>query len=402
MAQTDDLEEQARDVLTEGWVHKMMLAFNVPEQWPPVVVWVVLLGLVAGQTAVTLLLTNHQPITLTLLGVGLFALVTDALILRHLTHDGLSFGPQKAQLTVLQTARLFGNGLVLFIGWFVGWQISLVLLIVGQLGATIALIWGAVIEPFALTVTELTIETDRWPRSAEPVRFLHITDLHVERLTKRDHQVAELAQKLKPEFIVITGDYVNLSYNQDPITAQQVAVLLGQIKAPQGVYATLGSPPVDLRETVVPIFDHVPHIQLMRHDVAEITLSNGQDISILGMDCTHDLPLDRKRFDRLVTKSDNSKPQLFLFHSPEIMPEVAEHGLDLYLCGHTHGGQVRLPLIGPILTSSQLGRRFVMGLYTIGRTSLYICRGLGLEGLSAPRVRFLAPPELVLITLKGK
>ncbi|RMD51504.1 MAG: metallophosphoesterase, partial [Candidatus Thermofonsia bacterium] len=68
----------------------------------------------------------------------------------------------------------------------------------------------------------------------------------------------------------------------------------------------------------------------------------------------------------------------------------------------THGGQVRLPVIGPLLTSSQLGRRYVMGLYREGRTHLYVSRGVGLEGLSAPRVRFLAPPEITLFTIRGK
>ena len=73
----------------------------------------------------------------------------------------------------------------------------------------------------------------------------------------------------------------------------------------------------------------------------------------------------------------------------------------LVLCGHTHGGQVRLPLFGAILTSSQLGKRYEMGLYREGNTQMYVSRGVGLEGLSAPRVRFLAPPEVTLVTLVG-
>ena len=83
------------------------------------------------------------------------------------------------------------------------------------------------------------------------------------------------------------------------------------------------------------------------------------------------------------------------------MPEAAGHEIDLYLCGHTHGGQVRLPIIGAVLTSSQLGKRYEMGLYQGGRTHMYVSRGIGLEGLSAPRVRFLAPPEITLVTVQG-
>ncbi len=60
---------------------------------------------------------------------------------------------------------------------------------------------------------------------------------------------------------------------------------------------------------------------------------------------------------------------------------------------------MRLPLIGPLLTASKLGRRYVMGHYREGRTHLYVSRGVGFEGLSAPRVRLLCRPEVALLTL---
>lgn len=210
--------------------------------------------------------------------------------------------------------------------------------------------------------------------------------------------VLHLAQQANPDFIVITGDYVNLSYNTDPVTHRQVRQLLQKLDAPHGVYATLGSITVDLRAEVVPIFDGLP-ISLMRHDWQTVKLNAGQEVVLLGMDCTHHLPTDRARLANLYAQAPNGAPQVLLYHSPELMPEAVEHGLDLYLCGHTHGGQVRLPFIGALITSSQLGRRYVMGHYQEGRTNLYVSRGLGLEGLSAPRVRFLAPPEMVLVTL---
>jgi predicted MPP superfamily phosphohydrolase len=158
---------------------------------------------------------------------------------------------------------------------------------------------------------------------------------------------------------------------------------------------------VDLREEVVPIFAGLD-ICLMRWDTAVVHLDAGRELTILGMDCTHHLPTDRQRLAQLVNQSPTRSPRLLLYHSPELMPEAVQHDLDLYLCGHTHGGQVRLPFIGPLLTSSQLGRRYVMGLYREGRTHLYVSRGIGLEGLSAPRVRFMAPPEMTLVTVQGK
>ncbi len=222
----------------------------------------------------------------------------------------------------------------------------------------------------------------------------------MEYLTKREAQVLEIVKEAQPDLIVISGDYVNLSNNRDPKTLAQVHELLSQIDAPYGVYAVLGTPLVDLAETVVPLFDDLP-IVLMRGEWQKIGVGNGRFLIIIGMDFTHNLPIDRERLAKLAATAPKDAPQLLLTHSPEIMPEAAEHGIDLYLCGHTHGGQVRLPIFGPLLTSSQLGRRFVMGFYKMGRTHLYISRGIGLEGLSAPRVRFLCPPEMTLVTIKS-
>ena len=209
-----------------------------------------------------------------------------------------------------------------------------------------------------------------------------------------------LVEKIQPDLIVITGDYVNLSYNRDPTTAVQVRHFLQQLHAPHGVYAVLGSPPVDLRETVLPIFDGLD-IPLLRYGWETVNLGDGRQLVLLGMDCTHHLPTDRRRVTQLHKSAPNTVPQVFLYHSPELMPEISARGVDLYLCGHTHGGQVRLPLVGPILTGSQLGRRYVMGLYKEKRTHLYVSRGVGLEGLSAPRVRLLAPPEITLVTIEA-
>lgn len=192
----------------------------------------------------------------------------------------------------------------------------------------------------------------------------------------------------------------------DPQARAEVQKLLRQISAPHGVYAVLGSPTVDDRHSVPSLFEGLP-IRLLRDEWVQVEMAEGRQLAILGMDCSHELGPDGKKLAGLVQKpsffekSGFSMPSLFLYHSPELMPQASQHQFDLYLCGHTHGGQIRLPLLGPVFTSSQLGREFVMGHYVRGRTNLYISRGIGLEGLSAPRIRFLCPPEIILVTLTG-
>jgi predicted MPP superfamily phosphohydrolase len=77
-------------------------------------------------------------------------------------------------------------------------------------------------------------------------------------------------------------------------------------------------------------------------------------------------------------------------------PIAARMGIDLQLSGHTHGGQVRLPLIGALFTGSLYGKGFEAGRMELNNMTLYITRGIGLEGAAAPRLRLLCPPEIIL------
>jgi predicted MPP superfamily phosphohydrolase len=400
LSEPDAATDLVQDVLTAGWLHKIMLFFHVPANWP---MWaMVLLG--AGFVFLAMLpwwWLWGLPIALAVAGIHTLFLGDDAAFFITLPRKKISFGPWQSQSVVLAVPRTLATMAAALIGWWLGWQWGMVLAALLQLAGSVALFWGAAIEPFRLGLSEVTISTDRLPAGSPPLRILHISDLHVERLTQREEAVLRLVEASKPDIILITGDYVNLSYNRDPVTQAQVRQILSHLKAPHGVYATLGSPPVDLPEKVAPLFKGLS-IRLMRQDWEIVDLGDGRSLTLVGMDCTHHLPTDRARLDDLMTAVPNHAPQILLYHSPELMPEASQHGLDLYLCGHTHGGQVRLPVIGPILTSSQLGRKYVMGLYKNGRTHLYVSRGIGLEGLSAPRVRFLAPPEMTLITLKAR
>ncbi|MBK8900140.1 MAG: metallophosphoesterase [Anaerolineaceae bacterium] len=394
-----ELNEPALNILEEGLLHKIMLLFHLPTRLPALLVVALALALTALAGAAWNSITNDGPMSRLVTVLLVLFMAADMTLLLTLPQQKVSYGPWKAQLFVLAVPRLAGTMAVAVVApWLAGnWSLWLFLAI--QVAGTAAFIRGYFIEPFKLKLTAVMAFTDRLPLGTEPIKVLHISDLHVERLTDREARVLELAREAKPDLIVISGDYVNLSYNRDPETLRQVRQLLSQLSAPYGVFATLGSPPVDLRETVVPIFEGLNNVTLLRHGWQQVNLGNGRLLTVLGLDCTHDLPVDAGRLARLVSAAPTDAPQLLVYHSPELMPEVVEHEIDLYVCGHTHGGQVRLPLIGPIFTSSQLGRRFVMGLYRYGRTTLYVSRGIGLEGLSAPRVRFLCPPEMTLFTI---
>jgi hypothetical protein len=100
-------------------------------------------------------------------------------------------------------------------------------------------------------------------------------------------------------------------------------------------------------------------------------------------------------------RASEGRLRIVAYHTPDLVEDLAPLGPDLYLAGHTHGGQVRVPLYGAVVTMSELGKRYEMGRYTVGSTALYVNRGVGMEGGLAPRVRFLCRPEIAVIDLVG-
>lgn len=387
-----------RNILESGLLHRAMLFFQRPVHWPA---WLVgFVGLLAAIGVGATWWALSAPWTTTLLAATahLLFFVADALIFLALPRLGISFGSWKTQSTVLAVPRLLASLALPLLGLWLGWNRALAALLLAQSAGTILLVWGAMFEPRRLTLTDLHLTLSGLPPDVAPVRLLHISDVHLERITKREREVLRLVEVTRPHLIVMTGDYLNLSYNQDQSALAQLQEMLSQLWAPHGVYATLGSPPVDLRQTVTPLFSDL-QVRLLRNEWTMVDVGGGRQIVLLGLDCTHHLDEDARRLEQVARDAPDHLPRVLLYHSPELMPHAPSSGVDLYLCGHTHGGQVRLPLVGPVITSSQLGRRYVMGHYHNGSSHLYVSRGIGLEGLSAPRVRLLSSPEVTLVTL---
>lgn len=390
--------EDEKNILEVGLLHRLMVLFQRPVAWPAPAVLAFTALLAAAVGALWYLAGAPAGIALPAAAIAFLFGAADALLLWHLPRRRISFGPWKAQVVVLAVPRTgAGLALVLLAPWL-GWGSLLAVLFLGQLLGLALLYWGAAVEPRRLSMTELQLTLPGLPPNKPPVRLLHISDVHLERHTDREEALLSLVRRARPDLIVLTGDYLNLSYNEDPTTLAQIRRFVQRLQAPSGVYATLGSPPVDLRQSVLPAFEGLP-VCLLRDEWTVVDAGQGRRLVLMGLDCSHHLDVDGERLARVARAAPNGVPRVLLYHSPELMPQASGHGVDLYLCGHTHGGQVRLPLIGPILTSSQLGRRYVMGHYRNGRTHLYVSRGVGLEGLSAPRVRFLSPPEITLVTL---
>jgi uncharacterized protein len=203
-----------------------------------------------------------------------------------------------------------------------------------------------------------------------------------------------LVESLHPDMIVLTGDYLNLSYLHDERAARDLRLLLGQLHAPLGIYAVNGTVehPQEMKNLLAGL-----DIRPLDNEVLRMP-AFGEHFVMLGLSNVG-WEDDQVQLERLVGQVRPDDFSLLLYHTPNLAYAARDLHVDLYLAGHTHGGQIRLPFYGAVVTNAHFGKTFEMGLYHLGQTTLYVSRGLGLEGNAAPRSRFLCPPEVVVVDL---
>jgi uncharacterized protein len=318
--------------------------------------------------------------TLTAILFGFF--MADWVLVACLPAAGKSFGPSKPPALLLAVLRI--PFAYLPMPWF---------LLVQALGSALAF-YAFWIEPQRLTITRarLTAST-RAP--APPLRVLHIADLHLERITDRERALQRLIREERPDLILFSGDFLSLSCVLDPAAWADVRALLTDWQAPLGVFAVAGSPPVDPPQVLPHLLEGMTHIRCLHGEKATVS-HHGIGVDILGLDCSHKPFVDAPKLTALAAGRPARNFTILLYHSPDLAPEAAGMGIDLMLSGHTHGGQVRLPGLGAVYAASLYGKRFEAGRYALGEMTLYVSRGLGMEGKGAPRVRVLCPPEAIL------
>lgn len=248
----------------------------------------------------------------------------------------------------------------------------------------ICFLYGHFVEPYRIQVTTIPIRTDKLRQTT--FRIVHISDLHCDRKMRNEKRIVELINQCQPDVIVFTGDALNtvgaLPLFKD--TFKNLNASLAKL-AVRGKFETHSRNDLDLYSGT--------GFELLNAETVPIT-KNGQTIYISGLSC--DNPSAFKTLLRPVPKENFS---VFLYHYSDLIESVGDLNLDLYLCGHTHGGQVALPLYGAVITLSKFGKKYEAGMYTVGGTILYVNRGIGIEPLPAPQVRFCARPEITVFDI---
>jgi predicted MPP superfamily phosphohydrolase len=243
-------------------------------------------------------------------------------------------------------------------------------------------------EANSLSLERVEVVLKKLPRKLDGFKIIHLSDIHHSPFTGLTHieRVVKVANRLKPDLFVLTGDYV--SHEREYIGP--VAAALGKLKAKHGIYACLGN------------HDHWTDAELVTH------LFRGEGINMLvneglrfeargasfwlaGVD---DYMVGKTDVRAALRGSFPDEMKLLLAHNPIIFREAARANVDLTLSGHTHGGQIKLRDEEKRILPQ---RKLKAGLHTRRNSQVYITRGIGTVVVP---IRYQCPPEISLLELR--
>jgi len=247
-------------------------------------------------------------------------------------------------------------------------------------------VYARLVEPFWPKVERVEIRTAELPAGARPVRLVLLSDFHCDPQRRLEPRLPGMVAELRPDAIVFAGDAVN-SEESTEVFRELISRLarIAPTCAVRGNWETWWFPQIDLYGGT--------GAKLLEGDVVRLAVG-GSEIWLAGVG------VDRESsIPETLAKVPQESFAVFVHHFPEAAAEAVRAGADLALAGDTHGGQVRLPFIGPTGRISRWGGYHDVGLHRIAGGWLYVSRGIGMEGGTAPRVRFLCRPEITLIEI---
>ncbi len=239
-------------------------------------------------------------------------------------------------------------------------------------------------------VEEKTFHFTDLPEAFDGFRLLLLTDLHLDGLDGLTEEISRQVGDMEVDLCLIGGDIRMKTYGPVAPCLRQLCVLLSRVQSRHGLLGVLGNH--DCIE-MTPDFEEAGLIMLI-NDSWEINVG-GSRLWIAGVDDPHYYRThDAGEAYRDVPEEGFS---IFLAHSPEAYREAEQFQARLYLCGHTHGGQICLPGCGPLLTNSRAPRFTAVGRWQYRGMTGYTSRGAGSSGIP---LRFNCPGEISLLTLR--
>jgi predicted MPP superfamily phosphohydrolase len=251
-------------------------------------------------------------------------------------------------------------------------------------------------ELYNLEIITYEVRLRRLPRQFDGFTIAHLSDTHHAPLISAEFTrlCVELALELSPDLVALTGDYQYYSPNVEK--GAQLLAPIGEWsrreRGGKGVFAVLGNHDVGsgkarvitaLHHAGIPVLDNV-HTRLEK---------DGASLYVAGV---ADPWSRRSDLGQALAGIPEESCVILLVHVPDYLVEAAGERVDLQLSGHNHGGQIQMPVLGPLLVASRYGRRYVEGFYKRAGTLMYVSRGLG----GKPPIRWRARPDITCLVLR--
>ena len=271
------------------------------------------------------------------------------------------------------------------------------------------------IEPQRLVIVENTITTSNWDAEFDGLRIAMLSDIHggsnymtAERLK----EVVARTNEQNPDIIVLLGDFVSQKYEGNvgsrhlKMSPADIADNLKGLKATHGVFAVMGNHDGEFGENKVAAELERVGYKVLQNEVATIQ-KNNKNLRILGTKDHLRLTKGWKETSaelKQIADTSGSGKLIVLQHSPDVFPIVTgdlsiSPDLTLFLAGHTHGGQVWLPILGRMIVPSSFGQRYAYGHIREKNVDLQVTSGVGMSVLP---IRFMVPPEIVVLTVRSE
>jgi len=249
---------------------------------------------------------------------------------------------------------------------------------------------AALSEPYMLSIEHERIHLARLPKAFDGFRVVQLSDIHHGPFssTEQIERAVETANRLQPDIIALTGDYISKERHY----AAPCAEMMGRLQAKYGVYAVLGNHDHWVDAPLVTDLFRAEGIKVLINEGMRFE-KDGAAFWLAGVD---DTMVGLEDISLALAGSREDEMKLLLAHNPIVLRRAARASVDLVLSGHTHGGQVAIR--GERSTVRGARKRLLKGHGKLGSTQIYVNRGLGTVVLP---IRYGCPPEISLLELRS-